>query len=294
MIPLLLNEWSVDVLEHLLEKSVFEDDSFDFKEMLPDSRNEKEKDRLRKTCSAFANADGGFLVFGVTNNRNIPSRARIVGIDPNIDFPEHFGNFPKSCFPSVSWEFRNPPIVLENKRVIHVALIPKSWRAPHAVAETEGSWTFPKRTNKGNEPMSIEEIRSAHLGFYEKRLKLQLLHSELLVIDRNAQDLCMSNDQISTHHSLVSFDTAIMDSVIADTYSITSAYSNFHNAISQLRQKIRIANNKINLFFSVVMTPLTNKEALVREHNTFMVSQATEIRLLAQTSLNELDKLLHQ
>lgn len=292
MIPHLLGDWTIDTLVLLLEKGVFEDESFDFKEMLPDTRNDKDKDRLRKTCAAFANSDGGFLVFGVSDAKGTSARNRIVGIDPNSDFPEHFGNFPKACYPGVGWEFRNPPLILDSKRIVHIVQVLKSWRAPHAVAVSEGSWAFLKRTNKGNEPMSIEEVRSAFLGFYEKRLKLQLLRSELLSIDRNAQDIRISDAQIATHYSLVSFDTAIVDSVIADTYSITAAYPDFHKSLSALRNSTRIANNKISLFFSVVMAPLTGKEALIQEHNTYMQPLATQIQQQCQAAIDELDKLL--
>lgn len=59
-----------------------------------------------------------------------------------------------------SVEFKNPPIVLTTGRLVHVVYIPPSFLAPHAV-ETDGGFVFPKRTNKGTELMSIEEIRGA-------------------------------------------------------------------------------------------------------------------------------------
>jgi len=293
MIPRLLADWTLDALAGMLEKGVFEDESFDFKEMLPDGRNSEDKDRLKKTCAAFANSDGGFLVFGVSNSKKTTGLQRIVGIDANVDFPEHFGNFPKSCSPSVAWEFRNPPLLLDSGRVVHIVQVPKGWRAPHAV-EAGGAWAFPKRTNRGNEPMSIEEVRSAFLGFYEKRLKLQLLRSEILTIERNAQDICITDpDKIARKYSLVSFDTAIIDSVIADTYSITAQCQELHEALSRLRQATRTANNKIHLLFSVVMMPLTDMRDTIRSHNEFMEPQAKQIQQQCQAAINALDGLLN-
>jgi predicted HTH transcriptional regulator len=186
MIPTALSDWSLAILLELLERHVFEDEQFDFKEALPDPRDDKAKDRLRKTCCAFANTEGGFLVFGIANATSLPARDRLVGLVASLDFPEHFGNFSLSCTPSVPWAFQNPPLKLENGRLIHIVRILKSWRAPHSVGNTEIGWVFPKRTNKGNEAMNMDEIRSAFLGLYEKRLKLQLLKSEISTIRKDA------------------------------------------------------------------------------------------------------------
>ncbi len=65
MIPETLADWTLDVVGALLTQGVFESDRFDFKEVLPHSKNAKGKDRLRKTCAAFGNAGGGYLIFVV-------------------------------------------------------------------------------------------------------------------------------------------------------------------------------------------------------------------------------------
>jgi predicted HTH transcriptional regulator len=274
-------------------RHVFEDEQFDFKESLPDSRDDKAKDRLRKTCCAFANTEGGFLVFGVANATSLSAHKRLVGFDTSLDFPEHFGNFPLSCIPSVPWIFLNPPLKLENGRLIHVVHILKSWRAPHSVGNLEVGWIFPKRTNKGNEAMNMDEIRSAFLGLYEKRLKLQLLKSELSTIKQNALGcFVVEPEKVSSHYSLVSFDTAIVDSIVADTYSITAAYSGLLSMLSLIRERTRVANNKIQLFYHVAMIGMTNKDQIIREHNEFLKSIGEEISKLCDYADAELDKVL--
>lgn len=77
MIPTALADWSLPILKELMARHVFEDEQFDFKEGLPDARDEKAKDRLRKTCSAFANTEGGFLVFGVSDAKDLLPAARL-------------------------------------------------------------------------------------------------------------------------------------------------------------------------------------------------------------------------
>jgi predicted HTH transcriptional regulator len=46
-------------------------EGFDFKAMLPHSKDTEGKGRLRRDVAAFANSNGGFLVFGVKDNKGL-------------------------------------------------------------------------------------------------------------------------------------------------------------------------------------------------------------------------------
>src|SRR5688500_6671916 len=106
---------------------MYEPDAFDWKEMLPHSRGEPDKDRLRKSCASFANSAGGFLIFGVKDSRSLAVDDRLAGINAADELPRDFGNFPALCYPPVEWRPLQPAIALPNGRVIHVIEIPKSW-----------------------------------------------------------------------------------------------------------------------------------------------------------------------
>jgi predicted HTH transcriptional regulator len=241
MIPQKLSDWTVEVVTEILVTKRFETETFDFKEMLPNSRENKPKERLKKTCCAFANSEGGFIVFGVSDDKRKKPKDRIIGLDPKIDFPEHFGNYPKACSPSIYWTFLNPPLTLPNNNVIHIAQIPKSWNAPHASGDNDAGWHFTKRTNKGNEGMNTEEIRQGFLGYYEKRLKLQLLRSELVTISQNAQSGYVSEEEkIDQSYSLMTFETNIMESIITDTYSITSGKLELLKLLNDVRHQVSL------------------------------------------------------
>src|SRR5262249_49154247 len=149
MIPTTLQGWTLDAIETLLRHNYMEQESFDWKERLPDSRNEKRKRGLRCDCRAFANANGVFLVFGVKDDKTLPIDNRIVGLEPHYDFARDFGNFPSECNPSVNWEPRNPAIALPSGRVLHVVHFPRSWRAPHSVKDQNGGVLLPHRTDRG-------------------------------------------------------------------------------------------------------------------------------------------------
>lgn len=188
MIPTALEGWNLDVIKGLLAQGVFESDLFDFKEKLPHKSDQEEKARLAKACCAFANSEGGFLIFGVKDDNGLSSIDRLVGLDPGEDFPEHFGNYPAKGEPSVEWAFRNPPLVLGSDRLIHVVHVPASHRKPHGYPD-QGRWWVCKRTSKGTESMSFDEIRQAFLETSRRMGSLSWLKTEVTRIHELAQYL---------------------------------------------------------------------------------------------------------
>ncbi|HEY1697782.1 MAG TPA: ATP-binding protein [Polyangiaceae bacterium] len=188
MIPETLDGWTLEVVRRLVDQGVFETDRFDFKEMLPHSKDEEGKRRLRRDTAAFANSAGGFLVFGVKDAKGVAPADRVVGMLVTVDFPEHFGNYPSACEPSVEWAAKNPPIPLGADRVIPVVHVPRSSRRPHGVFE-DGRWWFCKRTNKGTEPMSLGELRDAFSTTREKLAKLRALTEQVQYLHDRAREV---------------------------------------------------------------------------------------------------------
>jgi Putative DNA-binding domain len=294
MTPRLLSDWNLDVVKEIVAKGIFEDEDFDFKLGLPDNRNDKSKQKMRETCAAFANTNGGFLVFGVKDDRLLNVEARVVGMDKAFDFPRHFGEYPRLCSPSVEWAFIKSPIELPTGKVLNIVHIPKSWKAPHAVGSADQGWRFQKRTNKGNEGMNMDEVRYSFLSFYEKRIQLQLLHSELTELRDIAGSAAIHElEKKETNYSFVTFDLLVIQSVLADTYSLTSTNPNLLDALSNLRYQARIANTKIELFFRKLALPLSNMTEIVRSHNEFMIEKSKVIQEWCDKALVELDEILN-
>lgn len=295
MTPRTLAEWTIEAIEDVLRKGMFETEDFDFKEKLPPSSDEKGKLRLKCACAAFANAGGGFLIFGVSNDRAQPIADRLVGISASIDFPEQFGNYPRLCTPSVDWSFKNPPVQVMSGNVIHVVQIPRSWKAPHAVGPSDSGWRFPKRTNKGDEGMNMDEIRASFLGYYEKRLRLQLLQGELQGLRASAFDAIIPEDQNrGDRYSAITFDAAIIESIMCDTYPITASAPNLIAALRQLRNEVSITNNKVRLMFSVGSghMPSLGLDKVVRQHNLEMAVRCNRIIELCDEAMAALGALL--
>ncbi len=179
MIPKTLEAWTIPVIMELLAEAPLETDSFDWKGKLP-YRDEKsgreakvERQKLSKSCCAFANSNGGFLVYGIADDKTLSPENRLEGIAPTVDFLAEFGEYPAKCHPKIAWHSRS--LKLESGNFIHIVHIPKSSHAPHCASQDYNEWhSFPRRTNKGTEYMSYEEIKSAFLLQGERAKLLQL------------------------------------------------------------------------------------------------------------------------
>jgi hypothetical protein len=293
VIPRSLNEWTLDSLKRLLDSRSLEAESFDYKSMIPHPNDNDGKRRLRDACAAFANSAGGFLVFGVADDARLSTDQRLAGIASGIDFPVQFGNFPSQSNPTVRWEFLNPPLRLPCGNLVHVVWFPKSWNSPHSVGKPEEGLLFPKRTNKGTEYMSYEEVRMHFLTYYEKRLRLQLLDAELLALQDSAKRACIVEaEKIDSTYSLITFEMGTIETVVADTYTLTAGHTEFLATLKELRQAVVVANNKARIFFSTATLAFSDKAKMIREHNGFMAGACGRIEELAQRARVLLQPLL--
>jgi hypothetical protein len=164
MIDVPFNSIDKTIIESLLSREVREDRTLEYKELLPGNGREDRKEFLAD-ITAFANAAGGDIVFGVKakreNNRPTGPPDSIPGLaDINVDAdvlrlenmirdgvePRINGHQFKAIdgFPS------GPVIILR---------IPKSWSSPHMVKL--GDSRFYSRNNAGKYPLDVVEIRSA-------------------------------------------------------------------------------------------------------------------------------------
>jgi hypothetical protein len=298
MIPKSLTEWNIPVITNLLAQGYYETQFFDFKEMLPNSKNGTDKTRLSKSCCAFANSLGGFLIFGVKDDRSLSPKDRLIGIDSNYDLPEHFGNYPKNCNPSIGWNFLNPPLLLENGNVIHVIEVPRSWNAPHCIESSDLLRCFPKRTHKGNEDMSYEEIRMAFLQYYEKRLKLQLLQAELHNIKNHAEKDLMINGgwDAKARFGIGEFGLSVIETVLADTYTIIAEQPELLDALTEIRNRCRKVNDLLRIFYRIATLGWgmsnTKPDVEIEKHNFNVEQECRPLIYACDRALSLLEKIM--
>jgi hypothetical protein len=166
VIPTALEHWSLEVVRQLAASGVLENDFYDFKADLQPA------DHQRKAVAAFANTGGGFLVFGVTNDRQVN------GVQ-NAEMVRDFGNkLTTGLEPSVEYAFATPHVVTQGSWVF-ICHVPRSTRGPHAVLAKD-AWVFYKRTASGScVSATRDEIRSAFLDSGRRQSELAWLRADV-------------------------------------------------------------------------------------------------------------------
>jgi hypothetical protein len=166
MIAVPFQKIAVADIQTLVDDSVREGKTVEYKEQLPTNRDDDKKEFLADV-SSFANASGGDLLFGVAEARDAngkptgipesaPGLARI-NADQEIRRLESMirdGIEPR--IPGVQIRaidgFNDGPVILLR--------IPKSWASPHMVV-FKASPRFFSRTSAGKSPLDVAEIRAA-------------------------------------------------------------------------------------------------------------------------------------
>ena len=286
MIPNSLDNWDYDLIKRLVGDGFFETDKFDFKEKLLHRKDDgKSITRLRRTVCAFANTEGGFLIYGVKDDRSLSYDKRIIGIDSKKGFPLEFGDkIGRVVEPQVYYDFKNPPIKIPNSsRVLHVIKIPQSPERPHMNRE-KGKQEFYYRKNGGNEPMSFQQIKESFLNEEQRRQKLRLLFIELLTNKEDAALMMIPGEEIEESYSLVTLDSSVLQSLLVDTYPLIISEKELVALLFTIRGRIKVINNKIKIFYSQVSLPLTKKNLIIRKHNESITQHAKELISLLDKS----------
>ena len=130
--------------------------------------------------------------------------------------------------------------------LLHIVHIPRSWRGPHVVADDQKPdlWHFSKRTNKGIEPMSYEEVRMAFTGYYERRRKLGLLRDELQQIKERCPQFILPDGPPNALTPVASeLPLAIIEAVMSDSYLILEESPSLLADLNHVRSLARQVNH---------------------------------------------------
>jgi len=149
-------------LQGLIDNEVIEHKAIEYKQVLPGD-SDKEKKEFLADVSSFANASGGDLIYGITEDKQTGKPKSLDGLDiENIDqeilrLDNIIRTGIQPRLPSVTI---SPPIPLENSKVALIIRIPKSWISPHRVIY-DGHDKFYSRSSNGKYPLDVGELRVA-------------------------------------------------------------------------------------------------------------------------------------
>jgi predicted HTH transcriptional regulator len=118
-IPDSLNGWTFDIIDNLVSAGISEGYKFDYKKDLTDS------DTITDLCCAFANTDGGFIIFGVDES----SVFSIFGLKYDKEYSNKFSDKLRAE-PEIKFNMKNIEVPKQNK-YLYVFEIPKSDLRPH-------------------------------------------------------------------------------------------------------------------------------------------------------------------
>jgi hypothetical protein len=172
-------------INSLVANAVAERRTIEYKQQLPGSTDDDKKEFLADV-SSFANAAGGDIIYGMTEQRdengkptgipelayglsgiNVDEQKRRLeeiirsGIDPRVPGVRvgHYDGFPSGP--------------------IFVIRIPKSWASPHMVTFKNLSRFF-TRNSTGKQQLDVREIRAAFNASGDLREKIRTFHTERL------------------------------------------------------------------------------------------------------------------
>jgi len=149
-------------LQYLIDNKIPESKTVEYKRELPEN-TESGKHDLLSAVSAFANTEGGDLLYGIEAKKGIP--VAITGIGQHVEDTLRL-ELESRCrtgieprLPKLDFRFVATP----GGKTALLIRIAKSWSSPHRVIVGKGGGHFYGRHSAGKFPMDTLELRNAFL-----------------------------------------------------------------------------------------------------------------------------------
>jgi len=180
MFPARLVDTTQKQIDQLVLERVPEGAHIDFKREVPAAWNDKAKHDLASDASAFANAGGGYLVFGI--DQDADGCASIVlsqEFNPDTDamrMESILGDGTEPRMPGV----RVQPVAVEvggKNGFVIVVHVPQSWAGPHRMKATRH---FYVRDGRQSRPVDVPELRGLFLRSESQAQRVRDFRTERL------------------------------------------------------------------------------------------------------------------
>ena len=161
MIEKNIDQITEEDLQALVDNSVIERKTLEYKQALP-SNSDSDKKEFLADVSSFANASGGDLIFGIIEDTETGTPKSVEGLSiENVDQEIlRLENMIRDGIAPRILAVSTKQIPLSNSKVALLIRIGKSWISPHRV--TLGSHDkFYSRSSNGKYPLDVGELRVA-------------------------------------------------------------------------------------------------------------------------------------
>lgn len=153
-----LNKIDKGDLEDLIKNSVSEGKQIEYKEGLPGTSPSDRREFLAD-ISSFANTIGGDLLFGIEEEKGVPTKIKGIEIKDIDQQKLQLENMIRDGIePRIIYTIQ--PIVLSDKKTVLVIRVNQSWIGPHRVI-FQGHDKFYARNSSGKYPVDTIELRTA-------------------------------------------------------------------------------------------------------------------------------------
>ncbi len=173
-LPAAPDGWSCETIKKLVALKYEEDQFLDYKEFLEDPNKDKYRKKeyklkIEELLSSFANAKGGFVLFGISNDKIIKG----LDVNPNEELNLKLSQIVSNCIPSIS--FSTKLIDCDGKKIL---LVKVDECLDKPVQSSKGS--FHLRLNGQTLPIPRDYLRDL---FVTKEIKKQKYDNLLFEIN---------------------------------------------------------------------------------------------------------------
>ncbi len=161
MIPKNIDQITEKDLQDLIDNSVVERKTLEYKQSLP-GNSDSEKKEFLNDISSFANTSGGDLIYGIIEDRDTGIPKTLEGLEiQNVD--QEINRLDSMIRDGIKPRILGidiNDIELSNSKKALIIRVPKSWISPHRVT-FRGHDKFYSRSTNGKYPMDVGELRIA-------------------------------------------------------------------------------------------------------------------------------------
>jgi len=182
MLPRNIDEITLEDIEELVCSGVSEGPRLEFKRDLYGNKDADRKE-FAADVSAFANAGGGDLIIGISDEGDSDAGAQLCGVEiADADaLVRRIIDFLRSAFQPQIIGIRVRWIPMNEAHGVLIIRIPRSWRSPHRATACGGSH-FYVRTENGRHQMSVDELRHAFLRGDEVAQRMRAFRNDQLAL----------------------------------------------------------------------------------------------------------------